>query len=52
MRTVGYGENRQVIPGAQGPGDAGLENRRVAFVIEFAPTEGSESPAKTAEATD
>jgi peptidoglycan-associated lipoprotein len=51
MRTVGYGEDRQVIPGAQGPGDAGLENRRVAFVIEFAPT-GESSPAMTAEASD
>lgn len=51
IRTVGYGENRQVIPGAQGPGDAGLENRRVAFVIEFAPS-GDPSPAMTAEAGD
>lgn len=51
MRTVGYGESRQVIPGAQGPGDAGLENRRVAFVIDFAPADGA-SPAMTAEAGD
>lgn len=37
MRTVGYGEDRQVEPGAQGPGETGLVNRRVAFVIDYAP---------------
>jgi peptidoglycan-associated lipoprotein len=37
MRTVGYGEDRLVEPGARGPGDAGLVNRRVAFVIDYAP---------------
>lgn len=38
LHTVSYGEsrNRQVVPGAYGPGDNGLENRRVAFVIDFA----------------
>jgi peptidoglycan-associated lipoprotein len=38
LHTVSYGEarNRQVVPGAYGPGDRGLENRRVAFVIDFA----------------
>lgn len=35
LRTVGYGEDRQVIPGAQGPGLEGMENRRVTFVIEM-----------------
>lgn len=37
FRTVSYGEatDRQVAPGAQGPGDAGLENRRVALVIDY-----------------
>ena len=39
LRTVGYGEERQVRPGAQGPGSAGLTNRRVAFAIEYAPGE-------------
>lgn len=36
LRTVSYGEaeNRQVLPGAQGPGEAGLMNRRVTLVIE------------------
>ena len=36
IRTVSYGEvrNRQVVPGAQGPGDEGIENRRVALVID------------------
>ncbi len=38
LHTVSYGEarNRQVVPGAYGPGDRGQENRRVAFVIDFA----------------
>ncbi len=36
IRTAAYGEDRQVVPGAQGPGPAGMENRRVTFVIEFA----------------
>jgi peptidoglycan-associated lipoprotein len=38
MRTVSYGEaaDRQVVPGAQGPGDAGMQNRRVALVIDYA----------------
>lgn len=35
IRTAAYGEDRLVIPGAQGPGRAGLENRRVTFVIEL-----------------
>jgi peptidoglycan-associated lipoprotein len=36
IRAVSYGEirNRQVVPGAKGPGDAGVENRRVALVID------------------
>jgi peptidoglycan-associated lipoprotein len=38
FRTVSYGEatNRQVVPGAKGPGDAGVQNRRVALVIDYA----------------
>ena len=38
IRAVSYGEvrNRQVVPGAKGPGDAGIENRRVALVIDHA----------------
>jgi peptidoglycan-associated lipoprotein len=38
VKAVSYGEapNRQVVPGAKGPGDAGLENRRVALVIDHA----------------
>lgn len=35
VRTEAYGEERQVIPGAEGPGREGLENRRVTFVIEM-----------------
>jgi len=38
LKAVSYGEvrNRQVVPGAEGPGDAGIENRRVALVIDHA----------------
>jgi peptidoglycan-associated lipoprotein len=38
LKSVSYGEarNRQVVPGAKGPGDEGLENRRVALVVDHA----------------
>ena len=38
LKAVSYGEarNRQVVPGAKGPGDLGLENRRVARVLAHA----------------
>jgi peptidoglycan-associated lipoprotein len=38
LKAVSYGEvrNRQVVPGAKGPGEAGVENRRVALVIDHA----------------
>ncbi|HEX6104325.1 MAG TPA: OmpA family protein [Gemmatimonadales bacterium] len=38
VKAVSYGEsrNRQVVPGAKGPGEEGLENRRVALVIDHA----------------
>ena len=38
LKAVSYGEarNRQVVPGAKGPGQDGLENRRVALVIDHA----------------
>jgi peptidoglycan-associated lipoprotein len=38
VKSVSYGEarNRQVVPGAKGPGEAGVENRRVALVIDHA----------------
>lgn len=38
LRAVSYGEagNRQVIPGARGPGDTGIENRRVTLVVDHA----------------
>jgi len=52
LRTVGYGENRQVIPGAEGPGDQGIENRRVAFVIEYAPPVEEDKAPLTASTTD
>lgn len=40
LRAVSYGEarNRQIVPGAQGPGEAGVENRRVALVIDYTST--------------
>lgn len=53
VRAVSYGEarNRQITPGAQGPGEEGLENRRVALVIDYTGT--STAPAAYApEATD
>ena len=38
LKAVSYGEsrNRQVVPGAKGPGPDGAENRRVALVIDHA----------------
>jgi outer membrane protein OmpA-like peptidoglycan-associated protein len=44
LKAVSYGEarNRQVVPGAKGPGDAGLPNRRVALVIDYASMVGTE----------
>jgi peptidoglycan-associated lipoprotein len=38
LKAVSYGEvrNRQVVPGAKGPGDTGVENRRVTLVIDHA----------------
>ncbi len=40
MRAVSYGQDqaRQVVPGAAGPGEEGWQNRRVAMVIDFAPS--------------
>ena len=37
VKVAAYGESedRQVVPGAQGPGLEGIENRRVTFVIEL-----------------
>lgn len=34
IKTVGYGENRQVVPGAQASDPGAEQNRRVVFVIE------------------
>lgn len=38
IKAISYGEvrDRQVVPGAKGPGDEGVENRRVALVIDHA----------------
>jgi peptidoglycan-associated lipoprotein len=37
VKTVSYGEarDRQVVPGAQGPGAEGMQNRRVSLVIDY-----------------
>jgi peptidoglycan-associated lipoprotein len=37
VKVVSYGEaaNRQVVPGAQGPGPEGQQNRRVSLVIDY-----------------
>lgn len=50
LRAVSYGEDRerQIVPGAAGPGTEGWQNRRVAMVIDFAPTsEGRVADAGT-----
>jgi len=51
LKAVSYGEarNRQVVPDAQGPGDAGIENRRVALVVDFA---GNSTPPSTTAAAN
>lgn len=38
LKSVSYGEtkDRQVAPGAKGPGETGMENRRVALVVDYA----------------
>ena len=43
MRAVSYGADpdRQVNPGAQGPGEVGWQNRRVAMVIDFSGAMGT-----------
>jgi len=48
LKAVSYGEarNRQVVPNAQGPGETGIENRRVALVIDF--SGNASAPATTA----
>ncbi|HXE58690.1 MAG TPA: OmpA family protein [Gemmatimonadales bacterium] len=54
IKTVSYGEarNRQVVPGAHGPGEQGVENRRVTMVIDYhaqQPTAAqADSPRRTA----
>ncbi|MEJ2503194.1 MAG: OmpA family protein [Gemmatimonadota bacterium] len=46
IRTVGYGEERPVVPGAQGDEPGAELNRRVVFVIE---TPANAAPATTAQ---
>lgn len=45
LRAVSYGQasERQIVPGAAGPGGQGWQNRRVAMVIDFGP-EADERP--------
>lgn len=49
IRTVSYGEarERQVVPGAQGPGQAGEPNRRVVLVIDHGGEPPSSRPTVT-----
>ncbi len=51
IKTAAYGEarDRQVVPGAQGPGAAGMENRRVTFVIELGGEMARETVASAGE---
>ena len=35
LRSVGFGQARQVNPDTRGPGQSGIENRRVSFAIEY-----------------
>lgn len=46
LRAVSYGESsdRQILPGAQGPGEEGWQNRRVSMVIDFAPEQREGTP--------
>ncbi|MFQ5679849.1 MAG: OmpA family protein [Gemmatimonadota bacterium] len=48
VRTAAFGElrSRQVIPDAKGPGQSGIENRRVSFVIEWAGAPGEAPPGQ------
>jgi peptidoglycan-associated lipoprotein len=50
VRTVGYGESpaRLVRPDAHGPGERGVENRRVVLVVDYVPRDGATSPQVTA----
>lgn len=52
LRAVSYGEalNRQVVPGAKGPGEEGMQNRRVALVIEDASMDSTAAPASVSSA--
>jgi peptidoglycan-associated lipoprotein len=47
LRAIGYGEEpaRQVVPGAWGTGGRGVENRRVALVVDYLPRPDAMSPA-------
>ena len=54
IRTVSYGEarERQVVPGAQGPGEAGEPNRRVVLVIDHGGEPPSSRPTVTVPQVD
>ena len=44
LKTVGYGENRQVVPGAARDAQGAEQNRRVVFVIESRGTGAAAAP--------
>lgn len=46
MKTVGYGEDRQVAPGAEKDQPGAQSNRRVVFVVETAPANSSVSSSQ------
>jgi len=50
VRAVSYGEaaDRLVLPTARGPGEPGLENRRVVMVIDFVARSGAMGTAPVA----
>lgn len=52
LRAVSYGQatERQVVPGAYGPGQDGWQNRRVAMVIDFRPDRSEPATVASADA--
>ncbi|TVP55507.1 MAG: OmpA family protein [Gemmatimonadales bacterium] len=53
LRAVSYGEaqDRQIVPGARGPGTEGWQNRRVSMVIDFNP-QSATMPAVASSGSD
>lgn len=49
VRAVSYGEDasRLIADDEQGPGESGVENRRVTLVVDYVPRQGARSPSGT-----